>query len=158
MPLSGVLEETFIDLTESLRSPLSKTSSIPLLFTLCLLSVTILLTVGLPLIILIFILIYWLMASVIGTSDNPRILEFNQRRIVSLVHDQIRNRKVEDRVKESQWFLDAFREMHEDIVSECTVVRMEAVGGGEMKKGLGGDVEKMEELFYDPEEEYADSF
>jgi hypothetical protein len=62
------------------------------------------------------------LASVVGTSDNPRVWDFNRRQIVGLVHDQIKNRKFEDRVKESQWFLDALEEMHKDIVFECMVV------------------------------------
>jgi hypothetical protein len=159
MPLSAYLEEVFIDLTETLRSPLGKNkTSIPLILTLFVLGIAIILSVGLPLTILIFIIIAWTMASVVGTSDNPRIREFNRRQVVGLVHDQIMNRKLEDRVKESQWFLDALAEMHKDIVFECTVVGKEDVGGGEMEKkgGLGGDVEKMEDLFYDPEEEYAE--
>lgn len=78
------------------------------------------------------------MASIVGTSDNPRIREFNRRQVVGLVHNQITNRKQEDRVKESQWFLDALAEMHKDIVFECTVVEEKEVGGGEMeKKGVG---------------------
>jgi hypothetical protein len=138
-PLSEYLEETFIDLTETLRSQLGKNkTSFPLFLTLFALGIAILLSVGLPLTILICIIIGWLMASVVGTSDNPRIREFNRRQVVGLVHNQITNRKFEDRVKESQWFLDALAEMHKDIVFECTVVEEKELGGGEMeKKGVG---------------------
>jgi hypothetical protein len=45
---------------------------------------------------------------------------------------------------ESQWYLNALAEMHADIVFECTVVEKQVVGGGEM--------EKVEYFFYDPEE------
>jgi hypothetical protein len=49
MPLSKYLEEAFIDLTETLRSPLGKNkTSIPLILTLFVLGIAILLSVGLP--------------------------------------------------------------------------------------------------------------
>jgi hypothetical protein len=76
------------------------------------------------------------MASVVGTSDNPQIREFNRRKIVSWVHDQIMNRKLENRVKESQLFLDALGEMHEDIVFECTVAERRMWVVGRRRRGL----------------------
>ena len=131
--LGELLKETYLRLAETFSSMLGDTS-MPQLLARWVLDVGIFLIFG-------FIVVY-----TVESSNNSRIRKFSRQQAVGMIRDQIKYRKVEERVVESKWYLDAFTAIHEDLVKKS-----EASEG----EKWGGDMEKKRVLLQDVEE-YAD--